>query len=102
MGKTASDEEERQMKRINDLWYQIGQLKDEQGRKKYPQLFAILKRVLSLSHGNSAPDSGFPINKCMLEVHSHSLGEDTLEALRVVKDVIVNPGSVVTLLLFTS
>ena len=40
LGITASDEGERQMKRIDDYWCQIGQLKDEQGRKKYPQLFA--------------------------------------------------------------
>ena len=33
----------------------------------------------------------------MLEVHGHSLGEDTLEALRVVKDAIVNSGSVLNI-----
>ena len=82
------------MKRIDEHWCQIGQLKDEQDRKKYPKLFALVKCVLSLSHGNSAPESGFSINKFMLEVHGHSLGEDTLEALRVVKDAIVNSGSV--------
>ena len=94
LGITASDKEERQMKRIDDYWCQIGQLKDEQGRKKYPQLFALVKCVFSLSHGNSAPENRFSINKSMLEVHGHSLGEDTLEALRVVKDAIVNSGSV--------
>ena len=65
--------------------------------KKYPQLFALVKCVLSLSHVNSAPESGFSINKSMLEVHGHSLGEDTLEALRVVKDAIVNSGSVLNI-----
>ena len=74
-------------------------VKDEQGRKKYPQLFALVKCVLSLSHGNSAPESGFFINKSMLDVHGHSLGEDTLEALRVVKDAIVNSGSVLNILI---
>ena len=96
LGITASDKEDRQMKRIDDYWCQIGQLKDEQGRKKYPQLFALVKCVLSLSHGNSAPESGFSINKSMLEVHGHSLGEGTFEALRVVKDTIKNSGSVYT------
>ena len=33
----------------------------------------------------------------MLEVDGHSLGEDTLEALRVVKDAIVNFGSVLNI-----
>ena len=36
LGVTASDKEERQMKRIGDCWCETGQLKDEQGRKKYP------------------------------------------------------------------
>ena len=97
LGITASDKEERQMKRIGDCWCQTGQLKDKQDRKKYPQLFALVMCVLSLSHGNSAPESGFSINKSMLEVHGHSLGEDTLEALRVVKDAIVNSGSVINI-----
>ena len=97
LGIPASDKEERQMKRTDDYWCQIGQLKDEQGRKKYPQLFALVKCVLSLSHRNSALGSGFSINKSMLEVNGHSLGEDTLEALRVVKDAIVNSGSVLNI-----
>ena len=97
LGITASDKEERQMKRIGDYWCQIGQLKDEQVRKKYPQLFALVKCVLPLCHGNSAPESAFSINKSMLEVHDHSLREDTLEALRVVKDAIVNSGSVLNI-----
>ena len=48
LGITASDKEERQMKSIDDYWCQIGQLKDKRGRKKYPQLFALVKCVLSL------------------------------------------------------
>ena len=69
---TAADKEECQMKRIDDYWCQIGQLKDKRDRKKYLQLFALVKCVLSLSHGNSAPESGFSINKSMLEVYGHS------------------------------
>ena len=79
LGITASDKEEHQMKRIDDYWCQIGQLKDEQGRKKYPQLLAHLSVFYHESHGNSAPGSGFSINRSMLEVHGHSLGEDTLK-----------------------
>ena len=81
LGITASDKEERQMKRIDGYWCQIGQLKDEEGRKKYLQLFALVRCVLSLSHGNSVPESGFSIKKSMLEVDGHSLGEDTFDAL---------------------
>ena len=55
------------------------------------------KMCFITSHGNSAPESGFSINKSILEVHGRSLGEDTLEASRVVKDAIVNSGSVLNI-----
>ena len=45
--------------------------------------------VLSISHGNSVPESGFSINKDILDIHGHSLKKDTTEALRVVKDAIL-------------
>ena len=45
LGIAASDKEERQMKSIEDYWCQIGQLKDKRGRKKCPQLFALVKCV---------------------------------------------------------
>ena len=78
LGITASDKEERQMKRIDGYWCQIGQLKDEQGRKKYPKLFALVKCVLSLSHGNSAPESGFSINNLCLKFMAIPLGKTRL------------------------
>ena len=48
-----------------------------------------MKCILSVSHGNSAPESGFSINKHILDIHGHSLKEDTIEAIRVVKDAIL-------------
>ena len=48
-----------------------------------------MKCVLSISHGNSALESGFSINKHILDIHGHSSKEDTIEALRVVKDAIL-------------
>ena len=48
-----------------------------------------MKSVLSLSHGNVAPESGFSINKAILYVHGSSLKEKTIEALRLVKDYLV-------------
>ena len=49
-----------------------------------------MKCVLSISHGNSAPENGFSINKHILDIYGHSLKEDTIEALRVVKDAILH------------
>ena len=45
-----------------------------------------MKSVLSLSHGNVAPESGFSINKVILDVHGSYLKEKTL---RLVKDYLV-------------
>ena len=52
---------------------------------KYPQLFSLVKCVLSLSHRNSVPECGFSINKILLDAHRHSRKEDTIVALRFVK-----------------
>jgi hypothetical protein len=48
--------------------------------------------VLSLSHGNSTPERGFSINKMILEIHGYSTYEDTLIALRLVKDELLRVG----------
>ena len=59
---------------------------NEDGVLKYPQLFALAKDVLSLSHGNVVPERGFSINKYLLSVHENSIKEDTIVTLRLVKD----------------
>ena len=76
----------RNLKRIDDFWSKIGSLRDEMGSLKYPQLYALMRCVLSLSHGNSTPERGFSINKLILQVHGTSTYETTLTALRFVKD----------------
>ena len=53
--------------RIDRFWGIIGGLVDDMGVRKYPQLVAFIKCVLSLSHGNSTPERGFSINKILLE-----------------------------------
>ena len=50
--------------------------------------------MLSLSHGNSDPEHGFSINKQLLNIHGYSLGEDTIEAIRIVKGGIQRQGGV--------
>ena len=76
-------------KRIDVYWYEISKLKNGLGGEKYPQLFILMKSVLSLSHGNVAPEIGFSINKAILDVHGSSLKEKTIKALRLVKDYLV-------------
>ena len=72
----------------------LQKLNSSDGQPKYPFLVSLFKLVLSISHGNSAPENGFSINKAMLDIHGYSLGESTIEALRFVKDVILKHSSI--------
>ena len=72
--------------RVDQYWRTIGEMTNESGALKYPQLFSLAKTILSLSHGNAVPERGFSINKYILSTHGNSLKEDTIVALRLVKD----------------
>ena len=80
--------------RIDHYWKQIGRLRNNKGALKYPQLFALVKCVLSVSHGNSTPERGFSVNKIMLETHEYIIYEDTIVALRIIKEELNRVGSV--------
>ena len=45
----------------------------------------MYKCVLSLSHGNSAPENGFSINKRIIDIHGNSIEKETK-----IKDRIIN------------
>ena len=64
-------------------------MKDENGQLKYLQLFALVKCVLSISHGNSIPEQGFSVNKYILSIHGTSTSNETIIALRLVKDHLI-------------
>jgi hypothetical protein len=67
---------------------------NESGSAKYPLLLSLFKTVGSLSHGNSAAENGFSINKYMICLHGNSIQPETIEALRLVKDTILSFGSI--------
>lgn len=48
-----------------------------------------MKCILCLSHGNADPERGFSINKHLLQTHGGSTQEETIEAIRLVKDYII-------------
>ena len=50
--------------------------------------------ILSLPHGNSAPENGFSLNKLLLEIHDSSLKKETIESIRIVKDSILKYESI--------
>ena len=64
-------------------------MKDESRQLKYLQLFALVKCVLSISHGNSIPEQGFSINKYLLSIHGTSTSNETIVALRLEKDHLI-------------
>ena len=67
-------------------------MKDESRQLKYLQLFALVKCVLSISHGNTIPEQGFSINKYLLSIHGTSTSNETIIAWRLVKDFILVGG----------
>lgn len=60
-----------------------------EGSKKYQRLSALARCALTLSHGNADPERGFSVNKHLLNIHGSAVGEQTIHALRLVKDFIV-------------
>ena len=75
---------------MEKLVHHIKNLCDSSNPINYLIFSSFMKCVLSISRRNIAPDSGFSINKYILEIHGHSLKEDTIEALKVVKDAILH------------
>lgn len=92
IGNTTAVKEESSQVPIDEYWHKIGSLTNDDGSSKYPQLFALVKCCLSLSHGNATPERGFSVNKNILESHGSSLSEGCLVALRRIKDSIINHG----------
>ena len=80
------DQEERvpsRYKCIDHCWRSIGELKDNEGALKYPQLYLLARCVLSLSHGNAVPERGFSINGKISDVYGYSISEETTITLRI-------------------
>lgn len=82
-------------KRIDDFWTIMSKINDPStGALKFKNLFLLASCVLVLPHGNAEPERGFSINKHLLDIHGSATKEDTLIALRMVKDWIVRVGGV--------
>ena len=57
---------------------------DNAGQLKYPQFFTLVKCVLSISHGNSAPERGFSIKTDLHSVPGDSTSNDIITSLCLV------------------
>ena len=72
-------------KPIDVYWQKILSVPDRTGAAKYSSLGRLV-RLLSLSHGQADVERGFSINKATLGTERNSVNQDTLIALRIVKD----------------
>lgn len=61
---------------------------------KFRNLLRLAKCVFVLPHGNADPERGFSINKRIIEIHGSSIGSDTIEAIRLVKDYLLTVGGI--------
>ena len=80
--------------RIDSYWSRVFKMQNSDGRCLFPQLAALVKIILTLSHGNAGPEQGFSINKAIIDVHGTRLGEEMLIALRRVKHRILQLGGI--------
>ena len=65
-------------------------------KSKIPEerrVFILAACVLSLPHANVEPKSGFSI-KSLLSIHEYSTKDETIVALRLVKDFIIEGGGI--------
>lgn len=74
-------------------WVEISKIQNLQGESRYEELSNLVLACLSLSHGNADAERGFSVNKAVLH-HRELLKEDTIVAIRMVKDAIIQYGSV--------
>ncbi|CAH0556455.1 unnamed protein product [Brassicogethes aeneus] len=74
-------------KSIDHYWTKVLTFRNAEGAIKYEQLAYLSLTAITLSHGNAIPERGFSINKNIL-TDKHALKEDTIVALRIVKDSI--------------
>ena len=78
--------------RIDHYWTCIGYILDSDGRSKCLYLFTFSTIVLSLSHANIVPEKGFSINKHLLSIHGNFINEETIAALRLIKNHLFKVG----------
>lgn len=81
------DEVGEKYKRVDEYWMKVLTFRDVEGTVKYEQLAHLALTSITLSHSNAIPERGFSINKNIL-ADKNVLKEDTIVALRIVKDCI--------------
>ena len=76
------------------LIFKIGIIIGKDQLRKFSTLRSLLNCVLILLHDDADPDRGFSVNKHQLNIHGSTASEETVEALRFVKDCLNRKGGV--------
>lgn len=74
--------------RIDQYWSKVLDMTNALGHLKYATLGKVVRACLALSHGNSDVERSFSVNKRIVTSDRVSLSEDTINAVRLVKDAI--------------
>lgn len=67
-------------------------MSDEDGHPKYSCLTNLALAILLLVHGNSDPEHRFCMNQNFLEKYKTNVAEDTLESIRMIKNILIQSG----------
>jgi hypothetical protein len=73
---------------VDSYWAKVLQRRNALGQPKYSILGKVVKACLSLSHGNSDAERSFSTNKRTVTPERVSLSEETINAVRLVKDAL--------------
>jgi len=73
---------------VDSYWAKVLQRRNSLGQPKYSILGKVVKACLSLSHGNSDAERSFSSNKRTVTPERVSLSEETINAVRLVKDAL--------------
>ena len=73
---------------------QLSEVKDPEGKERFHTFWLLAACVLSLLHVNVEPEHGFYINKSLLIIHGYSTKDETIAALRLVKDFVIERGGI--------
>ena len=79
-------------KHIDHYWSEVYKICDKGSIEKYPQLFSLVKCVLSSEQ--HATERDFSISKIMLDAYGYCMEENTIDFFCLVKDELLRIGGV--------
>jgi hypothetical protein len=73
---------------ICTYWSNVSKVTGVNGSRMFPHLSHLAKASLTISHGNAVAERGFSVNTALLSKDRMSLDETTIQATRLVKEII--------------